>query len=107
MRFADLVDEVGKRIHIGCILAAGHDWIELSMPPETTFGPTGRVRFLPSLLTHDVATGWRDNDRVGLVYTKGGPPDEQLSGIPGLWDHRSALMMMRSKQSQQDASPPE
>ena len=32
MRFAEVIDDVGKPIHVGCIMAAGQDWVEVSAP---------------------------------------------------------------------------
>lgn len=89
-RFAEILDEVGRRIHIGCIMAAGYDWIEVSLPEQTDLGCNLQLRFFPSLVVHKVSAGWRDRDRVGFTYDNGGPPEDQFAGIPGLTDPRSA-----------------
>ena len=52
MRFAEIVDEVGKRLHVGCVLAAGEDWVEVSLPEHTHLGKGLHVRFLPSNVSH-------------------------------------------------------
>lgn len=92
MRFAEIVDEVGKRLHIGCVMAAGQDWVEVSLPDHTHLGPGLHVRFLPSTETHAVSEGWRSRDRVGFTYAAGGPPEDQFAGLPGLQDPRPASL---------------
>lgn len=95
IRFAEILDEVGKRLHIGCIMAAGEDWVEVSLPESTELGSGLHVRFLPSDLSHGVTPGWRSSDRVGFTYCNGGPPEEQFAGIPGLHDPRPAALKIR------------
>jgi hypothetical protein len=90
MRFAEIIDEVGKRLHVGCVMAAGQDWVEVSLPEHTQLGAGLRVRFLPSTVLHGVSAGWRASDRVGFTYVSGGPPEDQFAGIPGLLDPRPA-----------------
>ena len=97
MRFAEIVDEVGKRVHVGCVMAAGSDWVEVSLPETTSLGAGIQVRFLPSLVAHDVRPGWRGNDRVGFTYAAGGPPEDQFAGLPGLLDPRPAALKSRSR----------
>jgi len=91
MRFAEILDAVGKRLHVGCVMAAGQDWVEVSLPEHTVLGPGLQVRFLPSLVSHEVSLGWRGEDRVGFTYAHGGPPEDQFAGIPGLQDPRPRL----------------
>lgn len=91
MRFAEIINEVGKRLHLGCIMAAGPDWVEVSLPVHTTLGSALQVRFLPVLVAHDVKPSWRALDRVGFTYIHGGPPDEQFAGL-GLLDPRPASL---------------
>ena len=95
MRFAEIIDEVGKRLHVGCVMAAGQDWVEVSLPEHTTLGRGLQVRFLPSTITHEVSAGWRANDRVGFTYDHGGPPEDQFAGLPGLLDPRPAAVKLR------------
>lgn len=95
MKFAEIIDEVGKRLHVGCVMAAGQDWVEVSLPQHATLGAHVQVRFLPSTVAHDVRAGWRANDRVGFTYTSGGPPEEQFAGLPGLLDPRPAALKAR------------
>lgn len=95
MRFAEIVDQVGKRLHIGCVMAAGQDWVEVSLPAHTDLGPDLHVRFLPSAETHAVRPGWRSPDRVGFIYAGGGPPEDQFAGLPGLQDPRPASVRLR------------
>lgn len=78
MKFAEIIDEVGKRLHVGCVMAAGQDWVEVSLPQHTTLGTNVQVRFLPSSVAHDVQPGWRSNDRIGFTYTAGGPRKNSL-----------------------------
>lgn len=94
MRFAEIVDEVGKRLHVGCVMAAGQDWVEVSLPEHTLLGSGLQVRFLPSLLSHNVQAGWRGKDRVGFTYVSGGPPEDQFAGLPGLQDPRPASLRL-------------
>ena len=90
MRFAEILDEVGRRLHVGCVMAAGRDWVEVSLPEHTELGKGLHVRFLPSMVSHEVSAGWRARDRVGFTYDHGGPPEDQFAGLPGLLDPRSA-----------------
>jgi hypothetical protein len=90
MRFAEVIDAVGKRLHVGCIMAAGQDWVEVSLPEHAKLGPQLQVRFLPSLLSHEVKPCWRGSDRVGFTYLAGGPPEDQFAGLPGLLDSQPA-----------------
>lgn len=84
MRFAEIIDEVGTRLHIGCVMAAGQDWVEVSLPEKMQLGNGLNVRFLPSQETHRVDARWRASDRVGFTYASGGPPEDQFAGLPGL-----------------------
>lgn len=95
MRFAEILDEKGGRLHVGCVMAVGEDWVEVSLPEHTELGDGLQVRFLPSPVSHGVVPGWRANDRVGLTYVSGGPPEEQFAGIPGLFDPRPAALRRR------------
>lgn len=95
MRFAEILDEVGRRLHVGCVMAAGQDWVEVSLPEHTKLGSGLHVRFLPSPVAHGVTPGWRANDRVGLTYVNGGPPEDQFAGFPGLLDPRPAALRRR------------
>jgi hypothetical protein len=95
MRFAEIIDEVGKRLHVGCVMAAGQDWVEVSLPEHMMLGSGLQVRFLPSPIAHEVSPGWRASDRVGLTYDHGGPPEDQFAGIPGLLDPRPAALKSR------------
>ena len=92
MRFVEIADELGKRLHVGCIMAAGRDWVEVSLPEHTPLREGLQVRFLPSLLPHNVKIGWRGDDRVGFTYVNGGPPQEELAGLSGLFDPRPASL---------------
>lgn len=93
--FAEIIDHVGKRLHIGCILAAGNDWVEVSLPENLMLASGVQVRFLPSSVSHEVKASWRAKDRVGFTYLRGGPPEDQFAGIPGLLDPRPASLMRR------------
>lgn len=92
MKFAEIIDEVGRRLHVGCIMAAGQDWVEVSLPEHATLGANVLVRFLPSPIAHQVTTGWRCPDRIGLTYAAGGPPEDQFAGLAGLLDPRPASL---------------
>ena len=91
--FAEIIDQAGKRIHVGVIMGAGHDWVEISVPELLNLESAGNIRFLPALLTHAVTIGWRTLDRVGLAYVNGGPSDDKFAGLPGLNNSRSAEEM--------------
>ena len=92
MRFAEIIDEVGKRLHVGCVMAAGQDWVEVSLPEHASLGSHLQVRFLPGRQSHNVSPGWRSKDRVGFTYDNGGPPEDQFAGLPGMQDPRPASM---------------
>lgn len=94
--FAEIMDEVGGRLHIGCILSAGSDWVEVSLPEDMRLAERLQVRFLPSKIAHEVEASWRRKDRVGFTYLKGGPPEDQFAGISGLLDPRPAALRRRS-----------
>lgn len=95
MRFAELVDEVGKRLYVGCVMAVGKDWVEVSLPEHFELEGDLSVRFPPSSHTHGVKPSWRATDRVGLTYVAEGPPKEQFAGVRGLADPRPAALMRR------------
>lgn len=95
MRFAEIIDEIGRRIHIGCIMAAGRDWVEVSLPEQMQLGNGLHVRFLPTMDSHGVKAEWRAPDRVGFTYLEGGPPEEQFAGLSGLLDPRPAVLKRR------------
>ena len=88
--FGEIIDEAGTRVHVGVIMAAGRDWVEISVPELLNLGSARNIRFLPALLTHAVTIGWRTLDRVGLAYVNGGPADDRFAGLPGLKNSRSA-----------------
>lgn len=90
IRFAELLDHEFTRLHIGCLMAAGPDWVEVSLPERLRLASNLLVRVLPSTVAHKVLERWRSHDRVGLVYCDGGPPEERLAGLPGLFDPRHA-----------------
>lgn len=93
IHFADMVDEFGKRVHIGCMMAAGHDWVEVSMPKHLNTDSIREIRFVPSQVSHAVTVGWRASDRVGFTYVNGGPPDDIFAGLVGMNDSRSVTEM--------------
>ncbi len=95
MKFAEIIDEVGKRLHVGCVMAAGQDWVEVSLPEHTALGAHVQVRFLPSSVAHEVNAGWRGSDRIGFTYAAGGPPEDQFAGLPGLLDPRPASLKFK------------
>ena len=95
MRFAEILDEVGRRLHVGCVMAAGEDWVEVSLPERMQLGSGLQVRFPPSVHTHGVSMGWRAIDRVGFTYVNGGPPEEQFAGLSGLHDPRPAALKLQ------------
>jgi hypothetical protein len=90
LRFAEILDARGKRQHVGCVMAAGNDWVEVSLPEHMRLGPDLQVRFPPSTVAHGVSAGWRSEDRVGFTYEHGGPPEDQFAGLPGLLDPHPA-----------------
>lgn len=96
MRFAEVIDDLGKRLHVGCIMAAGQDWVEVSLPEHAPLDGNLQVRFLPSQLSHEVKPCWRGRDRVGFTYLAGGPPEDQFAGLHGLLDPLPASRKCRA-----------
>ena len=92
LRFAEILDELGRRLHLGCVMAAGEDWVEVSLPEATALNAPLAVRFHPLPGMHRVSEGWRASDRVGLTYVDGGPPQDMFAGSPGLLDPRPAAL---------------
>lgn len=92
MRFAVITNAQGQRLHVGCVMRAGTDWVEVSLPGHFALEETVWVSFSPCLTRHHVKSDWRTVDRVGLVYLDGGPTEEQFTGIPGLFDLRPACL---------------
>ena len=95
LRFAELVASDGRRLHVGCVMAVGQDWVEVSLPKHFRIEGDVRVRFPPSLHAHNVRPQWRSIDRAGFTYLSGGPPEEQFAGLSGLFDPRPASLMLR------------
>lgn len=96
MRFAELISATGQRIYVGCVMAAGQDWVEISIPERIQLGTNISVRFFPSTDCHPVRESWRSNDRVGLTYVEGGPPDDFFLGL-GLYDPRPASLKKQAQ----------
>jgi hypothetical protein len=80
MIFAEIVSSTGRRLHIGCVMAAGPDWIEVSVPIRLKLEDNLGVCFLPSKTTYTVNRGWRRIDRVGLTYIDGELPNNYFIG---------------------------
>ena len=97
MKFADILDCLGNRLHLGCVMAAGQDWVEVSLPEKMELGGGLQVRFHPSTDLHRVSVRWREIDRVGLTYRDGGPLEELFAGLPGLFDPRSSLHILQER----------
>lgn len=95
MRFAEVIDELGRRLHVGCIMAAGQDWVELSVPEPASLEGHLQVRFLPAETAHEVEPGWRSDDCVGFTNVGDGPPEDQFAGLPGLLDPRPTALKRR------------
>lgn len=95
LRFAEILRADGRRLHVGCVMAAGEDWVEVSLPEHFLLEDEVLVRFPPSLHGHTVSPQWRTLDRVGFTYVAGGPPREQYAGFGGLLDPRPAALMLR------------
>ncbi len=92
LRFADITNARGRRVHIGCIMSAGLDWVEVSLPDHLQVEDEVWVAFPPCQIKHRVKADWRTLDRIGFIYLEGGPAEEQFAGIPGLLDPRSAFL---------------
>ncbi len=95
IRFAELYDAKGQRIYVGCVMKAGSEWVEVSVPEHLDLKGQLWVSFPPSPTSHRARAEWRAADRIGLVYLEGGPSEEQFAGIPGLIDLRPACEMRR------------
>lgn len=94
LRFAELLDADGRKIHVGCIMAVGEDWVEVSFPTRMTLQSGIELRFLPSPKVHKVDLRWRHEDRAGFTYPDGTPPDAPQMEEAGLLDPRSAQEKM-------------
>lgn len=101
IRFVEIIDECNRRVHIGCLMGVGSDWVEVSLPERINFSSAVCVRFLPSIYAHEVSPSWRKVDRVGFIYIKGGPSEEQFVGT-GLLDPRPAYLKQRSVALEQE-----
>lgn len=75
MRFVELLGAHGKRLHIGCIMAHGRDWVEVSHPEKTELSAKLHLRFLPSRRLHKVELRWRREDRAAFTYAAEQPPE--------------------------------
>ena len=73
MLFAEIIDQAGRRVHVGVIMAAGRDWVEISVPELLNLHATQEIRFLPTLLSHAVTAGWRTLDRIECGSRQGSP----------------------------------
>ena len=69
---------------MGCVMAAGSDWVEVSIPEHMELAADLKLRFPPSKVDYVVRAEWRSCDRVGFTYVHGSPPQEPFAGIPGL-----------------------
>lgn len=96
MRFAEVLNALGRRLHVGCVMAAGADWVEVSLPEHFALGDDLLLRFPPSSRCHGVRAEWRGADRVGFTYPAGMPAeDNEILNVPGLRDPRPAALMLR------------
>lgn len=95
MHFAEILDKSGKRLHVGCIMAAGEDWVEVSLPQQMQLPAGVSVRFWPAPLSLAVNEEWRMIDRVGFAYVDGRLPDGWFAGIPAFNDPRPASIRAR------------
>lgn len=82
--FAEVLDAGGKRLHVGCVMARGVDWVEVSLPEHLALSTDLLVRFSPSPQCHAVREDWRGIDRVGFTYVADCPDDAGFSGLPCL-----------------------
>lgn len=95
LRFAELLDVDEKRLHVGCVMAFGNDWVEVSYPTKEALQSGVHLRFLPSPKVHKIDLKWRHDDRAGFTYPDGLPSDAPQSSDPGSLDPRSAAVKMR------------
>lgn len=65
-------------------MAADSDWVEVSIPPCTAVDRGFIVRFLPSIVSHEVGAEWRTEELIGHTYLHSGPPEEQFAGFLAL-----------------------
>ena len=81
MRFAALFRPLGVKIHVGCVMSAGHDWIEVSLPCSMELLTSLQLMLYPSPSLYPVEERWRRANCVGLTYTAQVPAREELWGI--------------------------
>ena len=84
LHFAEVLDAGGRRLHVGCVMARGVDWVEVSLPEHLALCTDLMVRFSPSPQCHAVREDWRGIDRVGFTYIADCPDDAGFSGLPCL-----------------------
>ena len=100
LHFAELVSADGHRIHVGCVMAVGADWVEVSVPQQLTLANLMQLRLHPTPLTYEVETSWRAIDRVGLVYTRHRPASEALEKLLPFRELESAMQRRFRKMGQ-------
>lgn len=95
LRFAEVLGAGGQRLHVGCVMAAGTDWVEVSMPDHLALAEDLLLRFPPSLHRYAVVASWRGIDRVGFTYPAAAPAEDDVLTSSGLRDPRPAALMLR------------
>lgn len=75
---------------MGCVMAAGPDWIEVSVPPMLRIEGGASLRFPPSLKRYPVTPSWRTEDRAGFTFLDDRVPEEQLKRLASVLDPRPA-----------------
>ena len=81
MKFAALFSRSGQKLHVGCVLSAGDDWIEVSVPPGFKTDQPLQLMLYPSEALFPVKEVWRRPDCVGLAYVAMLPTGDDLRGV--------------------------
>ena len=79
MIFVQIFDEAGRRLHVGCLMAARSDWVEISAPEVLELNHAARICFFPSREMFCIYVKWRRVDRVAFGFMDARPPDELLA----------------------------
>lgn len=95
LRFAELLDADGRKMHVGCVMSFGKDWVEVSYPARAPLQSGIHLRFLPSHKVHKVDHKWRHDDRAGFTYQDVAPLDAPHVTDPDSLDPRSSAEKMR------------
>ncbi len=73
MQFAALLGEAGNKLHVGCIMDIGYNWVDLSLPLGFPLPKQLLLTFYPDQTPHDVEEVARKNCCVRLEFRGAAP----------------------------------